>query len=138
MERSLVLIKPDGVERRLIGQIIARYEAKGLELVAMELRRADQQISRQHYAEHADKAFYPGLEEFITSGPLVAMVWAGEGCIDAIRLINGATDAAQAAPGTIRGDLSMWKNRNLVHASDSPESAAREIAIWFPNLREDV
>ena len=138
MERSLVLIKPDGVERRLIGQIIARYEAKGLELVAMELRRADQQISRQHYAEHADKAFYPGLEEFITSGPLVAMVWAGEGCIDAIRLINGATDAARAAPGTIRGDLSMWKNRNLVHASDSPESAAREIAIWFPNLREDV
>lgn len=137
LERSLVLIKPDGVERRLIGQIIARYEAKGLQLVAMELRRADQQLSRQHYAEHVDKPFYASLEEFITSGPLVAMIWAGEGCIDAIRLMNGATDSASAAPGTIRGDFSMWKNRNLVHASDSAASAAREISIWFPNLREN-
>lgn len=133
-QRTLVLLKPDAVERGLAGQIIARYEAKGLTLVAMELRTATVEIAQQHYAEHVGREYYPGLEEFITSGPLVALVLEGERAIEAVRSINGTTDSAVAAPGTIRGDLSLFKNRNLVHASDAEDSAAREIAIWFPNL----
>lgn len=133
-QRTLVLLKPDAVERHLVGEIISRYEAKGLEIVAMELRTADAAIAQQHYAEHVGRDYYPGLEEFITSGPLVALVLEGERAIEAVRSINGTTDSAVAAPGTIRGDLSLYKNRNLVHASDAPESAEREIAIWFPKL----
>ncbi|WP_394276983.1 nucleoside-diphosphate kinase, partial [Luteococcus sp.] len=133
-ERTLVLLKPDAVERRLAGEIIRRYEAKGLTIVAMQLRTADSQTAQKHYAEHVGRDYYAGLEEFITSGPLVALVLEGERAIEAVRSINGTTDSAVAAPGTIRGDLSLFKNRNLVHASDAPDSAAREIGIWFPEL----
>lgn len=133
-QRSLVLIKPDAVVRGLIGHIIARYEAKGLTVLSLELREVDNALAARHYAEHEGKPFYPSLLEFITSGPVVAMVLEGEKAIDAIRLINGATDSAAAAPGTIRGDLSLSKNFNLVHASDSLESADREISLWFPRL----
>lgn len=134
VERTLVLIKPDGVARGLVGQIISRYEAKGLAIVALELRQADAELAAQHYAEHVGRDYYPALAEFITSGPLVAMVLEGERAIEAVRSLNGATDSAVATPGTIRGDFSLFKNRNLVHASDALESAAREIALWFPGL----
>ncbi|MEL4356890.1 MULTISPECIES: nucleoside-diphosphate kinase [unclassified Luteococcus] len=133
-ERTLVLLKPDAVERGLIGEIIRRYEAKGLTVLAMQLRTADAEVAQQHYAEHVGREYYPSLEQFITSGPLVSLVLEGERAIEAVRNINGTTDSAVAAPGTIRGDLSLFKNRNLVHASDAPDSAAREIAIWFPEL----
>lgn len=134
IDRTLVLVKPDGVARGLIGQIIARYEAKGLTIRALELRQADAALAAQHYVEHVGRDYYPSLEAFITSGPLVAMVLEGERAIDAVRTLNGATDSAVAAPGTIRGDFSLYKNRNLVHASDAPDSAAREIGLWFPAL----
>ncbi|HHU38659.1 MAG TPA: nucleoside-diphosphate kinase [Propionibacterium sp.] len=133
-EKSLVLIKPDGVARGLIGTVLARYEAKGLAIRAMELRTVDDALSDQHYAEHVERTFYPELRDFITSGPLVALVLEGDRAIEAVRAINGATDGVQAAPGTIRGDLCLSKSENIVHASDSAESAAREIALWFPNL----
>ncbi|MEA5052201.1 MAG: nucleoside-diphosphate kinase [Propionicimonas sp.] len=134
IDRTLVLVKPDGVARGLIGQVIARYEAKGLGIRALELRQADAELAAQHYAEHVGRDYYPSLEAFITSGPLVAMVLEGERAIDAVRTLNGATESAVAAPGTIRGDFSLYKNRNLVHASDAPDSAAREIGLWFPGL----
>lgn len=133
-ERTLVLIKPDGVARGLVGQIVGRYEAKGLVLRALQLREIDAELAAEHYAEHMGRPYYAGLESFITSGPLVAMVLEGERAIEAVRLINGITDSAAAAPGTIRGDFSLYKNLNLVHASDSPKSAAREIGLWFPGL----
>ncbi len=133
-ESTLVLIKPDGVSRGLVGQIIARYEAKGLTVRALQLRQVAAGLAAQHYAEHVDKPFYPGLEQFITSGPVVAMVLAGPRAIESVRLINGVTDSAVAAPGTIRGDYSLSKERNLVHASDSAETAEREIALWFGEL----
>lgn len=133
-EQSLVLIKPDAVARGLIGTVLARYEAKGLTIRAMELRTVDAAVSDQHYAEHVERPFYPELRDFITSGPLVALVLEGDRAIEAVRAINGATDGVVAAPGTIRGDLCLSKSENIVHASDSAESAAREIAIWFPNL----
>lgn len=136
LQRTLVLVKPDGVQRGLIGQVLSRYEAKGLHVVALELRLADARIAAQHYAEHVERPYYRQLEEFITSGPLVAMVLEGERCIEAVRLLNGATDSATADPGTIRGDFCLSKNKNLVHASDSPSSAQREIGIWFPGLDE--
>jgi nucleoside-diphosphate kinase len=134
VERTLVLIKPDGVERGLVGQIIARYEAKGLKIVALELLTADPLLAAEHYAEHVGRSFYPELEKFITSGPLVAMVLEGEKAIDVVRTLNGATDSALAAPGTIRGDFSTSKSHNLVHGSDAADSAAREISIWFADL----
>ena len=133
-ERSLVLIKPDAVARGLVGTVLARYEAKGLTLAALELRTIDAELSDAHYAEHLERPFYPGLRDFITSGPLVALVVEGERAIEAVRALNGATDGVKAAPGTIRGDLCLSGSQNIVHASDSAESAAREIAIWFPNL----
>lgn len=133
-ERTLVLVKPDGVVRGLVGRIIARYEDKGLVIRALELRTIKPALAQQHYAEHVGRPYYAGLEAFITSGPLVAMVLEGARAIEAVRSLNGATDSAVAAPGTIRGDLSLYKNRNLVHASDSAASAAREIALWFPEL----
>ena len=133
-EQSLVLIKPDAVARGLIGTVLARYEAKGLTIRALELRTVDAAVSDQHYAEHVERPFYPELRDFITSGPLVALVLEGDRAIEAVRAINGATDGVVAAPGTIRGDLCLSKSENIVHASDSAESAAREIAIWFPNL----
>ena len=133
-QRTLVLIKPVAVRRGLVGTILARYEAKGLSLVTLELRQVDATQADRHYAEHVEKPWYPPLREFITSGPLVALVLAGTAAIDVVRLANGATNGAEAAPGTIRGDLSLSNRENLVHASDSEESAAREIALWFPAL----
>ena len=135
IERTLVLVKPDSVARGLVGQIIARYEAKGLTLVALELRTVSSELAAQHYEEHVGRPYYPGLVEFVTSGPLVAMVLEGERAIDAVRTLNGVTDSAVAAPGTIRGDFSLYKNRNLVHASDAPDSAAHKIGLWFPTLK---
>ena len=133
-ERTLVLLKPDAVERHLIGEIISRYEAKGLIVRAMELRTIDVDTASNHYAEHVGRDYYPPLEEFITSGPLVALVLEGRKAIQVVRAMNGKTDCAEAAPGTIRGAYGTLKNRNLVHASDCPESAEREIGIWFPDL----
>jgi nucleoside-diphosphate kinase len=133
-ERTLVLVKPDAVRRGLIGEILGRYERRGLRVVAMDLRVVDSALADAHYAEHVDKSFYPPLREFITGGPLVALVLEGDSAIDVVRAMNGATDARKAAPGTVRGDLALSTSENLVHASDSPESAKREIDLWFPGL----
>ena len=133
-ERTLVLIKPDAVQRGLTGAILARYEAKGFTVVALEQRVATPAEADAHYAEHVGKPFFDGLKSFITSAPLVAIVLEGEKAVEAVRLMNGTTDSATAAPGTIRGDHSLSKSLNLVHGSDSAESAAREISIWFPAL----
>lgn len=133
-ERTLVLVKPDAVRRGLIGEILGRYERRGLRVVAMDLRVIDSAVADAHYAEHVDKSFYPPLREFITGGPLVALVLEGDSAIDVVRAMNGATDARKAAPGTVRGDLALSTSENLVHASDSPESAKREIDLWFPGL----
>jgi nucleoside-diphosphate kinase len=133
-ERTLVLVKPDAVRRGLIGEILGRYERRGLRVVAMDLRVIDSALADAHYAEHVDKSFYPPLREFITGGPLVALVLEGDSAIDVVRAMNGATDARKAAPGTVRGDLALSTSENLVHASDSPESAKREIDLWFPGL----
>ncbi len=133
-ERSLVLVKPDAVRRGLIGEIIGRFERKGLVVERMTLRTMDAELADQHYADHVEKAFYPPLKEFMTGGPLVAMVLAGDEVVDVVRAMIGATDGRKAAAGTIRGDLSLSNRENLVHASDSPESAKRELALWFPDL----
>jgi nucleoside-diphosphate kinase len=132
--RTLVLLKPDAVRRGLVGAILSRYEAKGLTIVAMEQRTIDASIADQHYAEHVEKAFYPPLRDFVTSGPLVALVLDGDEAVEVVRVLNGATDGRQAAPGTIRGDFALSNRENLVHGSDSAESAQREIGIWFPGL----
>ncbi len=131
LQRSLVLLKPDCIERRLMGQIIARFEAKGLNVVAMKMLRVTPDLAKKHYAEHVSKPFYPSLEEFITSAPIVAMAVEGLDVIQLIRDMLGATNGIKAAPGTIRGDFSSSRQMNLVHASDSPESAARELALYF-------
>jgi nucleoside-diphosphate kinase len=133
-QRTLVLLKPDAVRRGLVGAILSRFEAKGLSLVALELRQIDAAQADAHYAEHVDRDFYPPLRAFVTSGPLLAAVLEGDEAIEVVRAINGATDGRKAAPGTIRGDFSLSNRENLVHGSDSPESAAREIALWFPEL----
>ena len=132
-ERTLVLIKPDAVERGLVGEVIGRFERKGLAIDAMVLRTMDAELADRHYAEHVEKAFYPPLKEFMTSGPLVAMIVTGDQAVEVVRGLVGATDGRKAAPGTIRGDLSLSNQRNLVHASDSVDSAKREIALWFPD-----
>jgi nucleoside-diphosphate kinase len=133
-ERTLVLIKPDAVRRGLIGEILGRYERKGLTVVAMDQRRVAAELSDAHYAEHLEKGFYPSLREFITGGPVIAMVLEGDSAVDVVRAINGATDGRKAEPGSIRGDLSLSTSENLVHGSDSTDSAAREIGLWFPDL----
>ncbi len=133
-ERSLVLVKPDAVRRGLIGEIIGRFERKGLVVERMTLRTMDAELADQHYADHVEKAFYPPLKQFMTGGPLVALVLSGDEVIDVVRAMIGATDGRKAAAGTIRGDLSLSNRENLVHASDSPESAKRELALWFPDL----
>jgi nucleoside-diphosphate kinase len=133
-ERSLVLVKPDAIRRGLLGEIISRFERKGLEIEALVLRTMDAELADRHYAEHVAKAFYPPLKEFMTGGPLVAMVLSGDQVVDVVRALVGATDGRKAAPGTIRGDLSLSNRENLVHASDSAESAKRELALWFPDL----
>jgi nucleoside-diphosphate kinase len=133
-ERTLVLIKPDAVARKLVGEIIGRIERKGLTLAAVELRSVSDELARRHYAEHDGKPFFGSLLEFITSGPVVAAIAEGPRAVAAFRQIAGATDPVEnAAPGTIRGDLALNVQDNLVHGSDSPESAEREIALWFPD-----
>ncbi|TQK28097.1 nucleoside-diphosphate kinase [Arthrobacter sp. SLBN-53] len=134
-ERTLVLIKPDGVQRNLIGEVLGRIERKGLTFAALELKTVSDELARQHYAEHDGKPFFGSLLEFITSGPVVAAVVEGPRAIAAFRQIAGGTDPVEkATPGTIRGDFATVTQENLVHGSDSPESAAREIALWFPGL----
>lgn len=133
-ERTLVLIKPDAVRRGLVGTILARYENKGLSIVAMDQRTIDDSLADAHYAEHVEKPFYPSLREFVTGGPLVALVLEGDQAIDVVRGLNGATDGRKAAPGTIRGDYALSTSENLVHASDSADSAKRELELWFPGL----
>lgn len=134
VERTLVLIKPDAVRRGLVGEIIGRFERKGLSLDAMTLRAMDAALADQHYAEHVDKAFYRPLKDFMTGSSLVALVLSGDQAIDVVRALVGATDGRKAAAGTIRGDLSLSNRENLVHASDSVASATREISLWFPEL----
>lgn len=131
MERTFVMVKPDGVQRGLVGEVIGRLERKGLRLVGLKILQVDQALAERHYAAHLDKPFFPGLVGFITSGPAVAMVWEGKGAVAVVRALMGATDPAAAAPGTIRGDLALDIGRNVVHGSDSPESAEREIALFF-------
>jgi len=134
IQRSFVLIKPDAVRRGLVGAVLSRLETKGLTLVALQLRQVTEELADAHYAEHVERPFYPPLRRFITSGPSVALIVEGDEAIDVVRTLNGATDGRKAAPGTIRGDYSLSNRENLVHGSDSPESAAREIALWFPEL----
>lgn len=132
MERTLVLVKPDGVHRGLVGEVISRLEGKGLKLVAAKLVLPDEALVRTHYAEHEGKAFYGPLVDFLTSGPVMAMVVEGDNAISVVRNVVGPTNPATAPPGTIRGDLGLQVSRNVVHASDSPDSARREIDLWFP------
>jgi nucleoside-diphosphate kinase len=134
-ERTLVLVKPDGVSRGLIGEVIARIERKGLTLAALELRMVPRELAEQHYAEHEDKPFFGSLLEFITSAPVVAAVVEGQRAVAAFRQLAGGTDPVdKAAPGSIRGDFALETQSNLVHGSDSVDSAKREIALWFPDL----
>lgn len=134
MEETLVLVKPDGVRKHICGQIIARFERKGLSLKAIKLIQVPEELAKKHYAEHEGKGFFNDLIAFITSGPVLAMVIEGENAVDAVRQINGATDPLKAVPGSIRGDFATSIDENVVHASDAPETAAREIALWFPEL----
>jgi nucleoside-diphosphate kinase len=134
IERTLVLVKPDGVARRLVGEVLSRLERKGLTLVAVELRTIDRAVAEAHYAEHAGKPFFEPLIAFITSGPLLAAVAEGPRAIETWRAMMGPTDPVKAPSGTVRGDFGLVVTENLVHGSDSPESAAREIALFFPNL----
>lgn len=130
-ERSLVLIKPDGVQRRLVGLLITRLEQKGLKFVGMKMLTVSKELSAKHYEEHVEKPFYPLLEEFITSGPVVAMVVEGPEAVSVVRAMMGPTNGREAAPGTIRGDFGLSRQMNLMHGSDSPEAAAKEIDVYF-------
>ena len=131
VERTLILVKPDGVRRGLVGEIVGRFERKGLHVVAMKMLRFDEALARRHYAEHVEKDFFPALLEFITSGPVVAMILEGDDAIALARLMMGATRHTEAAPGTIRGDFAAETTQNLVHGSDSPQRAAIEIGLFF-------
>ncbi len=131
MEKTFAMIKPDAVQRGLAGTIISRYEAKGLRIAAMKIMQVTDELARQHYAEHVNKPFFPGLLSYITSGPVVALVLEGKNAVAEVRKLNGATNPLEAACGTIRGDFAQEVGRNVVHGSDSVESAAREIAIYF-------
>ena len=134
-ERTLVLVKPDGVRRRLIGEVIRRLEAKGLEIIAAQMLQMDKEMAGRHYEEHTEKPFFSDLVTFITGGPLLAMCVQGDEAISVVRTVMGATDPKKAAPGTIRGDLAIEMTENIVHGSDSPASATRELALFFPGLR---
>ncbi len=134
MERTLILVKPDAFARNLTGEIIARFERKGLKLTALKQMTLTSELAERHYAEHVGKAFFGELVEFITSGPLVAMVLAGESAVEAARQVIGATNPLQAATGSIRGDYAIEVGQNMVHGSDSTESSAREIGLFFPEL----
>lgn len=131
MERTFIAIKPDGVQRGIIGEIIRRFEAKGFTLVGLKLLQPSRELAEQHYAVHKERPFFAGLVEFITSGPLVAMVWEGDGVIASARKLIGATNPLNAEPGTIRGDYGVSVGRNLIHGSDAPETAQQEIKLWF-------
>ncbi|KGL41050.1 nucleoside-diphosphate kinase [Listeria newyorkensis] len=131
MERTYLMVKPDGVERGLIGEVVARLEKKGLKLVGAKLMRIDEELATQHYAEHVGKPFFPDLLQFITSGPVFAMVWEGDEAVAIARLMMGKTNPLEAEQGTIRGDFAVHMNRNVIHGSDSVESAVREIGLFF-------
>ncbi|MEA5553934.1 nucleoside-diphosphate kinase [Anabaena cylindrica UHCC 0172] len=131
MERTFLAIKPDGVQRRLVGEIIRRFETKGFTLVGLKFQKVSRELAEQHYDVHRERPFFPGLVEFITSGPVVAMVWEGDGVIASARKIIGATNPLNSEPGTIRGDFGINVGRNLIHGSDAPETAQKEIALWF-------
>ena len=133
MERSLVLVKPDGVQRGLIGEVIARFERRGLRLAGAKFMQVSLELAKTHYAEHEGKPFYDGLISYITSAPVMAMVWEGPNSVAAIRQTVGSTKPVEAAPGTIRHDFALEVGRNLIHASDKPETGARETALWFKN-----
>lgn len=134
MERTFLMVKPDGVERGLIGQVISRIENRGFRMVAIKMLRIDEELAKKHYAEHVDKPFFNEMLSFITSGPVVAMVWEGPDAIKSIRELMGATAPAQANPGTIRGDLGASISQNVVHGSDSPAAAEREISLFFKSI----
>jgi nucleoside-diphosphate kinase len=133
-ERTLVLVKPDGVRRGLIGEVIGRIERKGLTVVALEMRTLDRETAGKHYQEHTEKPFFGGLVDFITGGPLVAMVVEGPRAVEAVRTLMGVTDPVKAAPGSVRGDFALEIGENIVHGSDSPESGQREAALFFPQI----
>lgn len=130
-ERTLVLIKPDGVQRQLVGRILARYEERGLKVVGLKLVRVDRGLAERHYAAHRERPFFSGLVDFITSAPLVVLALDGPNAIAVVRAINGATRPDEAAPGTVRGDFALETAQNIVHASDGPEAAVDELALWF-------
>jgi nucleoside-diphosphate kinase len=131
VERTLVMIKPDGVRRGLVGEVISRFEKKGLRLVGARLLTIDRALAERHYAEHVGKVFFEDLVAFITSGPVLAMEWSGDGAVEVARTLMGVTDPKKAAPGTIRGDFGLVMNENVVHGSDSPASAERELGLFF-------
>jgi nucleoside-diphosphate kinase len=131
VERTLVLVKPDGVQRRLVGEVITRFERRGLHLVALKLVIIDRDLAERHYAEHRGKPFFAGVIDFITSAPVVAMVWEGDDAVAQVRSMMGATNPSAAAPGSIRGDLAVSIGNNVVHGSDSPQRAAEEVALFF-------
>lgn len=133
MERTLIIAKPDAVQRGLVGEIVSRLERKGLKLLGMKMSRLDEAMLRTHYAEHLEKSFYKGLEEFMKSSPVVLMAWEGYECVESVRTIVGATNGRKAAAGTIRGDFGMSTGRNLIHASDSPENGQSEVSNFFDN-----
>lgn len=134
MERTFVMVKPDGVMRQLVGEIVGRLEQKGFKLVGLKMLQLDRALAEKHYAEHLGKPFFPGLVDFITSGPVAAMVWEGPQVVKVVREMMGATNPAEALPGTIRGDLAVTISRNVIHGSDSVESAKREIPLYFKKI----
>ncbi len=134
MEKTLVLVKPDGVKKRLCGEVLARFERKGLEIEAIKMVQVARELAEEHYGEHKGKGFFEDLIAFITSGPVLAMVLCGKNAIAVVRKLNGATNPVEAEPGTIRGDYALTIDENIVHASDAAETALREIKLWFPEL----
>ena len=136
IEKTLVLVKPDGVKKHICGEVISRFERKGLEVEAIKMIQVPEELAKKHYAEHEGKGFFKDLIAFTTSGPVLAMVIKGENAVAAVRQINGATDPLKAVPGSIRGDFATSIDENVVHASDAPETAEREIGLWFPELKK--
>ena len=136
IEKTLVLVKPDGVKKHICGEVISRFERKGLEVEAIKMIQVPEELAKKHYAEHEGKGFFKDLIAFITSGPVLVMVIKGENAVAAVRQINGATDPLKAVPGSIRGDFATSIDENVVHASDAPETAEREIGLWFPELQK--
>jgi nucleoside-diphosphate kinase len=136
IEKTLVLVKPDGVKKHICGEVISRFERKGLEVEAIKMIQVPEELAKKHYAEHEGKGFFKDLIAFITSGPVLAMVIKGENAVAAVRQINGATDPLKAVPGSIRGDFATSIDENVVHASDASETAEREIGLWFPELKK--